>query len=218
MLCLQDEVGRRLETSHGELVLDVEQGTVFSVSQYRGQPGLGYFCLEAERARLYHRGMKGGDLREGWGPWVVGAASQLARGLTSALRSGCGQLPAAQSPGAAQLCSPGPAGPNHLPFRGRGDRTGSLGPQEPGPGSPHAVHGCAHPSGPPQECQGTAVPASGLPVGWGSCLPGAWWAGPHRADCAPPPGVPGDTEAPPGHPTPLHGSTRTELALPGECK
>ncbi|XP_044234329.1 autophagy-related protein 2 homolog A isoform X2 [Ursus arctos] len=51
----KDEVGRRLETSHGELVLDVEQGTVFSVSQYRGQPGLGYFCLEAERARLYHR-------------------------------------------------------------------------------------------------------------------------------------------------------------------
>ncbi|XP_029812574.1 autophagy-related protein 2 homolog A isoform X2 [Suricata suricatta] len=52
---LYDEVGRRLETSHGELVLDVEQGTVFSVSQYRGQPGLGYFCLEAEKAKLYHR-------------------------------------------------------------------------------------------------------------------------------------------------------------------
>ncbi|XP_039100718.1 autophagy-related protein 2 homolog A isoform X1 [Hyaena hyaena] len=51
----KDEVGRRLETSHGELVLDVEQGTVFSVSQYRGQPGLGYFCLEAEKAKLYHR-------------------------------------------------------------------------------------------------------------------------------------------------------------------
>ncbi|XP_034869063.1 autophagy-related protein 2 homolog A isoform X3 [Mirounga leonina] len=51
----KDEVGRRLETSHGELVLDVEQGTIFSVSQYRGQPGLGYFCLEAEKAKLYHR-------------------------------------------------------------------------------------------------------------------------------------------------------------------
>uniref|UniRef100_G1TFT6 Autophagy related 2A n=1 Tax=Oryctolagus cuniculus TaxID=9986 RepID=G1TFT6_RABIT len=51
----KDEGGGRLEAVHGELVLDVEQGTVFSVSQYRGQPGLGYFCLEAERATLYHR-------------------------------------------------------------------------------------------------------------------------------------------------------------------
>ncbi|XP_021564067.1 autophagy-related protein 2 homolog A [Carlito syrichta] len=51
----KDEGGRRLEAAHGELVLDVEQGTVFSVSQYRGQPGLGYFCLESEKAALYHR-------------------------------------------------------------------------------------------------------------------------------------------------------------------
>lgn len=58
MLCLQDEGGRQLEAAHGELVLDVEQGTVFSVSQYRGQPGLGYFCLEAEKATLYHRGVR----------------------------------------------------------------------------------------------------------------------------------------------------------------
>ncbi|XP_019810546.2 autophagy-related protein 2 homolog A isoform X2 [Bos indicus] len=51
----KDECGKRLEGTHGELVLDVEQGTIFSVSQYRGQPGLGYFCLEAEKAALYHR-------------------------------------------------------------------------------------------------------------------------------------------------------------------
>ncbi|XP_014585167.2 autophagy-related protein 2 homolog A isoform X4 [Equus caballus] len=51
----KDEGGRRLEAVHGELVLDVEQGTIFSVTQYRGQPGLGYFCLEAEKATLYHR-------------------------------------------------------------------------------------------------------------------------------------------------------------------
>ncbi|XP_062051867.1 autophagy-related protein 2 homolog A isoform X3 [Lepus europaeus] len=56
VLCeAKDEGGGRLEAVHGELVLDVEQGTIFSVSQYRGQPGLGYFCLEAERATLYHR-------------------------------------------------------------------------------------------------------------------------------------------------------------------
>ncbi|XP_046500231.1 autophagy-related protein 2 homolog A isoform X3 [Equus quagga] len=51
----KDEGGQRLEAVHGELVLDVEQGTIFSVTQYRGQPGLGYFCLEAEKATLYHR-------------------------------------------------------------------------------------------------------------------------------------------------------------------
>ena len=58
MLCLQGEDGRLLEAVHGELVLDVEQGTIFNVSQYRGQPGLGYFCLEAEKATLYHRGVR----------------------------------------------------------------------------------------------------------------------------------------------------------------
>ncbi|KAM5247187.1 autophagy-related protein 2 homolog A isoform 2-T2 [Ctenodactylus gundi] len=51
----KDEGGRRREALHGELVLDVEHGTLFSVSQYRGQPGLGYFCLEAEKAALYHQ-------------------------------------------------------------------------------------------------------------------------------------------------------------------
>ncbi|XP_021494042.1 autophagy-related protein 2 homolog A isoform X1 [Meriones unguiculatus] len=51
----KDETGKRRDIAHGELVLDVEQGTIFSVAQYRGQPGLGYFCLEAERATLYHR-------------------------------------------------------------------------------------------------------------------------------------------------------------------
>lgn len=75
MLCPQDEEGRLLEAVHGELVLDVEQGTVFNVSQYRGQPGLGYFCLEAEKATLYHRGVRAvrqssgvsGVRGQGWG-------------------------------------------------------------------------------------------------------------------------------------------------------
>ncbi|KAM4845899.1 autophagy-related protein 2 homolog A isoform 2-T2 [Thomomys bottae] len=51
----KDETGARQEKQHGELVLDVEHGTIFNVSQYRGQPGLGYFCVEAEKATLYHR-------------------------------------------------------------------------------------------------------------------------------------------------------------------
>ncbi|XP_055987729.1 autophagy-related protein 2 homolog A [Sorex fumeus] len=56
VLCdTKDEAGRRLEAAHGELVLDVERGRLFNVAQYRGQPGLGYFCLEAEKAALYHR-------------------------------------------------------------------------------------------------------------------------------------------------------------------
>ncbi|OBS81535.1 hypothetical protein A6R68_20268 [Neotoma lepida] len=49
------ETEKQLDVTHGELVLDVEQGTIFSVAQYRGQPGLGYFCLEAEKATLYHQ-------------------------------------------------------------------------------------------------------------------------------------------------------------------
>lgn len=57
MLFVQDESGKRLEGTHGEMVLDVETGTLFSVSQYHGQPGLGYFCLEAKKATLYHKGV-----------------------------------------------------------------------------------------------------------------------------------------------------------------
>uniref|UniRef100_A0A4X2K3P0 Autophagy related 2A n=1 Tax=Vombatus ursinus TaxID=29139 RepID=A0A4X2K3P0_VOMUR len=49
------EGGKKLEDCHGELVLDVTQGTIFSVSQYLGQPGLGYLCLESEKAALYHQ-------------------------------------------------------------------------------------------------------------------------------------------------------------------
>ncbi|XP_006901527.1 PREDICTED: autophagy-related protein 2 homolog A [Elephantulus edwardii] len=48
------EDGQHLEAKHGELVLDVDHSTLFCVSQHLGQPGLGYFCLEAERAELYH--------------------------------------------------------------------------------------------------------------------------------------------------------------------
>ncbi|KAJ6656924.1 hypothetical protein lerEdw1_002925 [Lerista edwardsae] len=49
------EGGKKLEGSHGELVLDVESGSLFSVSQYQGREDLGYFCIEAEKAALYHK-------------------------------------------------------------------------------------------------------------------------------------------------------------------
>ncbi|XP_026541578.1 autophagy-related protein 2 homolog A isoform X1 [Notechis scutatus] len=49
------EGGKRLETAHGELVLDVENGSLFSVSHYKGREDIGYFCIEAEKVALYHK-------------------------------------------------------------------------------------------------------------------------------------------------------------------
>ncbi|XP_053224319.1 autophagy-related protein 2 homolog A isoform X2 [Podarcis raffonei] len=49
------EGGKKLEGSHGELVLDVESGSLFSVSRYKGREDLGYFCIEAEKVALYHK-------------------------------------------------------------------------------------------------------------------------------------------------------------------
>ncbi|KYO28151.1 hypothetical protein Y1Q_0009079 [Alligator mississippiensis] len=48
------EAGQLVAKSHGELVLDVDDCTIFSVSQYKGQEDLGYLCIEAERVNLYH--------------------------------------------------------------------------------------------------------------------------------------------------------------------
>uniref|UniRef100_A0A8C7E7D3 Autophagy related 2A n=1 Tax=Naja naja TaxID=35670 RepID=A0A8C7E7D3_NAJNA len=47
--------GDKLETAHGELVLDVENGSLFSVSHYKGREDIGYFCIEAEKVALYHK-------------------------------------------------------------------------------------------------------------------------------------------------------------------
>uniref|UniRef100_A0A8D2KQI4 Autophagy related 2A n=1 Tax=Varanus komodoensis TaxID=61221 RepID=A0A8D2KQI4_VARKO len=49
------EGGRKLEGSHGELVLDMESGSLFSVTRYKGREDLGYFCVEAEKVALYHK-------------------------------------------------------------------------------------------------------------------------------------------------------------------
>ncbi|XP_048475573.1 autophagy-related protein 2 homolog A [Rhincodon typus] len=40
---------------HGELVLDVESGTIFTVSQYKGQPDLSYLCIESSKVALYQK-------------------------------------------------------------------------------------------------------------------------------------------------------------------
>ncbi|KAG2460360.1 ATG2A protein, partial [Polypterus senegalus] len=51
----EGENGKKLDNHHGELVLDVEGGTIFTVSQYKGDPNLSYFCIEGQRVELYHK-------------------------------------------------------------------------------------------------------------------------------------------------------------------
>ncbi|XP_029466870.1 autophagy-related protein 2 homolog A [Rhinatrema bivittatum] len=56
VLCeAKGESGKKLDGSHGEIILDVHNGTIFSVSKYKGQEDLGYFCLESEKVVLYHK-------------------------------------------------------------------------------------------------------------------------------------------------------------------
>ncbi|MBN3300118.1 ATG2A protein, partial [Amia calva] len=43
------------EGGHGELVLDVEGGKIFSVTQHHGDPNLSFLCLEGEKVELHHR-------------------------------------------------------------------------------------------------------------------------------------------------------------------
>ncbi|XP_059810801.1 autophagy-related protein 2 homolog A [Hypanus sabinus] len=49
------EAGKAVSGFHGELVLDVENGTIFSVSQYKGQLELGYLCIESSKVSLYQK-------------------------------------------------------------------------------------------------------------------------------------------------------------------
>ncbi|XP_075438142.1 autophagy-related protein 2 homolog A-like, partial [Ascaphus truei] len=49
------EGSRRLEDNHGEIVLDIENGSIFSVSKYRGQGELSYLCMESDGVCLYHK-------------------------------------------------------------------------------------------------------------------------------------------------------------------
>uniref|UniRef100_A0A3Q1G6N3 Autophagy related 2A n=1 Tax=Acanthochromis polyacanthus TaxID=80966 RepID=A0A3Q1G6N3_9TELE len=41
--------------SHGEIVLDLEGGKIFSVAQHQNDPNLSFLCLESRRVELYHR-------------------------------------------------------------------------------------------------------------------------------------------------------------------
>ncbi|XP_047441149.1 autophagy-related protein 2 homolog A [Mugil cephalus] len=52
---LQARTDRKEDQSHGEIVLDLEGGKMFSVAQHQNDPNLSFLCLESKRVELYHR-------------------------------------------------------------------------------------------------------------------------------------------------------------------
>ncbi|XP_072277479.1 autophagy-related protein 2 homolog A isoform X2 [Pyxicephalus adspersus] len=49
------EGAKNLGGQHGEVVLDVENGRIFSVSKYKGKVDLGYLCIESDTVSLFHK-------------------------------------------------------------------------------------------------------------------------------------------------------------------
>ncbi|CAL8328091.1 unnamed protein product [Gadus morhua 'NCC'] len=45
----------RKDLHHGELVLDLEGGKIFSVAQHQNNPNLNFLCLESKKVDLYHK-------------------------------------------------------------------------------------------------------------------------------------------------------------------
>ncbi|TKS72259.1 Autophagy-related protein 2 -like protein A [Collichthys lucidus] len=52
---LQARTDRKEDQSHGEIVLDLEGGKIFSVAQHQNDPNLNFLCLESKRVELHHR-------------------------------------------------------------------------------------------------------------------------------------------------------------------
>uniref|UniRef100_A0A3Q2ZNR7 Autophagy related 2A n=1 Tax=Kryptolebias marmoratus TaxID=37003 RepID=A0A3Q2ZNR7_KRYMA len=52
---LQARTDRKEDQSHGEIVLDLEGGKMFSVAQHQNNPNLSFLCLESKRVELYHQ-------------------------------------------------------------------------------------------------------------------------------------------------------------------
>ena len=44
------------DQNHGEILLDLEGGKIFSVAQHQNNPHLNFLCIESNRVELYHRG------------------------------------------------------------------------------------------------------------------------------------------------------------------
>ncbi|XP_071783211.2 autophagy-related protein 2 homolog A [Centroberyx gerrardi] len=52
---LQAMTDRKEDQNHGEIVLDLEGGKIFSVAQHQNNPNLNFLCVESRRVELYHR-------------------------------------------------------------------------------------------------------------------------------------------------------------------
>ncbi|XP_068444905.1 autophagy-related protein 2 homolog A isoform X2 [Clinocottus analis] len=55
---LQARTDKKEDQSHGEIVLDLEGGKIFSVAQHQNNPNLNFLCIESRRVELYHRVVK----------------------------------------------------------------------------------------------------------------------------------------------------------------
>ncbi|XP_063044404.1 autophagy-related protein 2 homolog A isoform X2 [Engraulis encrasicolus] len=51
----KNEAGRKVEMSHGEFVLDIEGGKMFSVAKHQNNPHLSFLTLESKKVELHHR-------------------------------------------------------------------------------------------------------------------------------------------------------------------
>ncbi|RVE67358.1 hypothetical protein OJAV_G00102230 [Oryzias javanicus] len=51
---IQARTDKKEDQSHGEIVLDLDGGKMFSVAQYLNDPNLSFLCLESQRVELYH--------------------------------------------------------------------------------------------------------------------------------------------------------------------
>uniref|UniRef100_A0A673KXF3 Autophagy-related protein 2 homolog A-like n=1 Tax=Sinocyclocheilus rhinocerous TaxID=307959 RepID=A0A673KXF3_9TELE len=52
---LKNEAGRKMDLCHGELILDLEGGKIFSVTQHQNNPNLNFLTVESRRVELYHK-------------------------------------------------------------------------------------------------------------------------------------------------------------------
>uniref|UniRef100_A0A8C1CVW3 Autophagy related 2A n=1 Tax=Cyprinus carpio carpio TaxID=630221 RepID=A0A8C1CVW3_CYPCA len=53
--CSFNEAGCKMDLCHGELILDLEGGKIFSVTQHQNNPNLNFLTIESRRVELYHK-------------------------------------------------------------------------------------------------------------------------------------------------------------------
>uniref|UniRef100_A0A8C1GNC8 Autophagy related 2A n=1 Tax=Cyprinus carpio TaxID=7962 RepID=A0A8C1GNC8_CYPCA len=51
----KNEAGCKMDLCHGELILDLEGGKIFSVTQHQNNPNLNFLTIESRRVELYHK-------------------------------------------------------------------------------------------------------------------------------------------------------------------